>query len=561
LLFLVACQHRVATPSAAVPPEWPYHLDARAASATRGMVVSDQALATHVGEEVLAAGGNAVDAAVATAFALAVVLPEAGNLGGGGFAVVRTAAGATAALDFRETAPGAAARDMYLDADGRPTRDSLDGPRSAGVPGTVAGLAALHEKYGTRPWAELLAPAIRFADEGFPVDARLSQGVAEQQARLARWPATAALFLPGGAPPQVGTILRNPELGATLRRIANAGAHGFYHGPTAALVVAEMARDGGLISSADLAHYEAKWRTPVEVAYRGHRIISMPLPSSGGVVVAEIARLLEAWDLRALGWHSVAHLTLLAEAEQRAFADRNEYLGDPDFVPARPELLEDATITRRRATLDAEHATPSTGVKPALAEGSNTTHMAVVDAAGGAVALTTTLNELYGSGVTVGGAGFLLNDEMDDFAVKPGTPNLFGLVQGEANRIAPGKRPLSSMAPTIVVGPDGRVVAVVGARGGSRIISATFQVLSNIVDFKMDAAAAVSAPRIHHQHTPDVLAFEPEGLDAATRRALEQRGFQLKPMRFIANAPALVRDGERWTGFADPRRGGSAEGP
>ncbi len=521
--LLVACQHRPLPAPAAVPQEWPYHLDARAVTAAHGMVVSDQALASHVGVQVLAGGGNAVDAAVATAFALAVVLAEAGNLGGGGFAVVRGADDQSAALDFRETAPVAATRDMYLDASGRPTADSLEGPRSTGVPGTVAGLAALHAEYGTRPWAELLAPAIALADDGFPVDQRLRDGVRANQERLARWPASD-------------------------------------QGETAALVAAEMARDGGLITQADLAGYAAKWRAPIDVAYRGNHIVAMPLPSAGGTMVAEIARILEGYDLRALGWHSAAHLTVLAEAEQRAFADRNAYLGDPDFVPARAELLGDAYIARRRATIDVEHATPSSGVRPGLQEGVNTTHMAVVDGQGGAVALTTTLNELYGSAITVAGAGFLLNDEMDDFAAKPGTANLFGLVQGAANRIAPGKRPLSSLAPTIVVGPDGRVRAVAGARGGSRIISATFQVLSNVLDFDMDAAAAVSAPRIHHQHLPDVLAYETNGLDPATQRALEERGFKLAPMRVIANAPAIVRVPAGWSGFADPRRGGGAEG-
>jgi len=558
--LLVACQHRPLPAPAAVPQEWPYHLDARAVTAAHGMVVSDQALASHVGVQVLAGGGNAVDAAVATAFALAVVLAEAGNLGGGGFAVVRGADDQSAALDFRETAPVAATRDMYLDASGRPTADSLEGPRSTGVPGTVAGLAALHAEYGTRPWAELLAPAIALADDGFPVDQRLRDGVRANQERLARWPASAALFLPGGAPPPLGSLLRNPDLANTLRRIAAAGPAGFYQGETAALVAAEMARDGGLITQADLAGYAAKWRAPIDVAYRGNHIVAMPLPSAGGTMVAEIARILEGYDLRALGWHSAAHLTVLAEAEQRAFADRNAYLGDPDFVPARAELLGDAYIARRRATIDVEHATPSSGVRPGLQEGVNTTHMAVVDGQGGAVALTTTLNELYGSAITVAGAGFLLNDEMDDFAAKPGTANLFGLVQGAANRIAPGKRPLSSLAPTIVVGPDGRVRAVAGARGGSRIISATFQVLSNVLDFDMDAAAAVSAPRIHHQHLPDVLAYETNGLDPATQRALEERGFKLAPMRVIANAPAIVRVPAGWSGFADPRRGGGAEG-
>jgi gamma-glutamyltranspeptidase/glutathione hydrolase len=557
VLALVACRQAAVAP---VPSSWRYAGEAKPASGAHGMVVSDSALASHVGADVLRSGGNAVDAAVATAFALAVVLPEAGNLGGGGFAVVRAGDGRTAALDFREMAPEAATRDMYLDAGGQPTRDSLDGPRASGVPGSVAGLAALHAKYGSRPWAELLAPAIRLAETGVPVDERLHKAIADVAKRLERWPASAALFLPGGAPPPVGATLRNPDLAATLRRIAADGADGFYRGATAELIAAEMRRDGGLITEADLAGYAARWREPVEARYRGHRIVAMPPPGSGDVVV-EIARILDGYDLKALGWHSLAHITLLAEAEQRAFADRNEYLGDPDFGAAPPQLLSDAFVARRRATMDAEHATPSGRVKPGLAEDGNTTHMAVMDETGGAVALSTTLNQLFGSGLTVAGAGFLLNDEMDDFSVKAGVPNLFGLVQGERNRIAAGKRPLSSMAPTLVVGPDGQVVAAVGARGGSRIISATFQVLSNIVDFGMDAGAAVSAPRLHHQHTPDVLALEDGGFDDATKRGLEARGFTVKWLSVIGNAPVLTRAGGRWTGFADPRRGGGAAGP
>jgi gamma-glutamyltranspeptidase/glutathione hydrolase len=561
VLALAACHGHAQTQARPpVPPSWVYPLDAPSVSAPHGMVVSDSALASGVGASVLAHGGNAVDAAVATAFALAVTLPEAGNLGGGGFAVARGADGQAAALDFREAAPAAASHDMYLDGKGAPTKDSLAGPRASGVPGTVAGLWTLHRKLGSRPWATLVAPAIKLAEDGFPVDARLASGIAESKERLALSPASIAIFLPGGAPPAVGTTFKQPDLAATLRRIAEQGAEGFYAGATAAMVVAEMQRAGGLITAADLAAYRAVWRTPVEVDYRGHHLTSMPLPSSGGLVIAQLARMLSGWDLAGLGWHSPAHLTLLAEAEQRAFADRNEYLGDPDFVPPHPGLLSDDYIQRRRASIDPAHATPSRAVRPGLADGDHTTHFAVVDGAGGAVALTTTLNELYGSGVTIGGAGFLMNDEMDDFAVKPGTANLFGLVQGEKNAIAAGKRPLSSMSPTIVTDASGRVVLVAGARGGSRIISATFQVISNVLDFGMDAAAAVSAPRVHHQHLPDVLFFEPGGLPEETRRALAERGFELKEMKLIANSPVLLRTAAGWTGFADPRRGGGAAG-
>ena len=527
------------------------------------MVVSDSGAASHVGATTLAAGGNAVDAAVATAFALAVALPEAGNLGGGGFAVVRSAEGQSFALDFRETAPGGASRDMYLDAAGKPTPESVNGPRASGVPGSVAGLYALHQRLGRKPWRSLVEPAIELAEDGFVVDERLANGIRAAMPRLARSPASAAVFLPGGAPPVVGSTFRQPELARTLRRIAERGAAGFYYGETADLIATDMRKLGGLITAADLAAYQARWRAPLDIPYRGHHLVAMPLPSSGGIVVGQIAKILEAWDLRQLGWHSVDHLTLVAEAEQRAFADRNALLGDPDFTPARPQLLDDSYLEERRGTMDPFHATPSTDVRPGLAEGNDTTHLGVVDADGSAVALTTTLNELYGSGVTIAGVGILMNDEMDDFAARPGTPNLYGLVQGEANRIEPGKRPLSSMSPILVIdgaGADGRVLAVIGARGGGRIISATFQVLSNIVDFGMGAAAAVSAPRIHHQHQPDLLFYEPDGLGAAALEGLEGRGFHLQRLGVIASAPAIVRVSARWTGFADPRRGGGAEG-
>jgi gamma-glutamyltranspeptidase/glutathione hydrolase len=560
LASLVTCQVHAPRHEAQVPPGWTYALHEPSVTAAHGMVVSDSALASHVGAQVLAAGGNAVDAAVAVAFAMAVALPEAGNLGGGGFAVVRAADGTTHALDFRETAPRAATRDMYLGKDGTPAGDSLAGPRASAVPGAVAGLFALHQKLGARPWAELVAPAVRLAEAGFAVDDRLRSGVLEARDRLVLSAASRALYLPGGDAPAVGATFRNPDLAATLRRIAADGPADFYRGRTAELIGAEMAAGGGLITAADLAAYEVRWRTPVESTYRGRRLVAMPPPSSGGIAVAQIARLLEAFDLRRLGWHSPAHLTLLAEAEQRAFADRNELLGDPDFLGARPDLLGDDYIARRRATLDPGRATPSSSVRPGLIEGANTTHLAVVDGQGAAVALTTTLNELYGSGVTIAGAGFLMNDEMDDFSTKPGASNLFGLVQGAANRIEPGKRPLSSMAPTIVVDEDGRVLMVAGGRGGSRIISATFQVLSNVLDFGMDAAAAVAAPRVHHQHVPDVLYYEAGGLPDATLGDLGARGFSVKPMKVIASSPVLVRTGAGWSGFADPRRGGAAEG-
>jgi gamma-glutamyltranspeptidase / glutathione hydrolase len=544
-----------------VPTTWKYPLDAPSVSAQHGIVVSDSQIATHVGAQILASGGNAVDAAVATAFALAAALPEAGNLGGGGFAVVRTPDGKNAALDFREMAPRKATRDMYLGPDGKPTLESLQGHRASGVPGSVAGLWELHQRYGKTKWAQLVAPAIALAEKGFVVDPGYVESIQGQARRLAKFPASAALFLPGGAPPAVGSTWKDPDLAKVLRRIADRGPAGFYQGETAKLIADEMRRGFGLITVEDLAGYKAKWRTPLEGDYRGHHLITMPLPSSGGMAVIMIAKILEGYDVKELGYHSPKHLHVLVEAERRAFADRNSVLGDPDFVkiPAAA-LLSDAYLARKRATIDLGRATPSADIRPGPTEGTQTTHLGVVDGNGMAVALTTTLNQLYGSAVTVTGAGFVMNDEMDDFAAKPGTANLFGLVQGEKNRIEPGKRPLSSMAPTIVLSPNGKVLMVAGARGGPRIISATFQEISNVLDFGMDVAAAVNAPRIHHQHLPDLLYFEDGGLTEAERRGLAKMGHALQPQRIIAEAPAILRAGDHWTAMPDARRGGGAEG-
>lgn len=549
-----------------IPAAWPYSPEAPAMAAG-GMVTTDAPLATQVGVEVLRSGGNAVDAAVAVAFALAVVYPEAGNIGGGGFAVVRLANGEVASLDFRETAPLAATADMYLDEEGEPTDRSVTGHLAAGVPGSVAGLWALHQRYGTRPWAELLEPAIRMAEQGFIVDEDLAESVRDAAERLALFPASAALFLPGGEPLGVGTTWRNPELARTLRHIAEHGPAGFYEGETADLIVEEMRRGGGLITHEDLRRYRAIWRDPIDFEYRGHRVLSMPPPSSGGITLALIANMIEGYDLGALGWNSPGTLHLLAEVMRRAFADRNHFLGDPDFVEIPLAMLVSREYAaERRADISPTMATPSEAVAPGVLAGvrepEHTTHFGVVDAAGNAVALTTTINELYGSAVTVAGAGFLLNDEMDDFTSKPGAPNLFGLVQGEANRIEPGKRMLSAMTPVIVLDPAGQPLLVSGARGGPRIITAVFQVLSNVVDHGMDVAAAVYAPRVHHQHLPDVLYFEAGGLSPTQVQALEALGHTVQPRDgYIGNAPSLLRRGGAWTGVADPRQGGAAASP
>jgi gamma-glutamyltranspeptidase / glutathione hydrolase len=571
LLALAACGpiQPAGTESAApprVPGGWPHDLAAPPAVAPLAMVTTDAPLATEVGVAVLRAGGNAVDAAVATAFALAVVYPEAGNIGGGGFMVVRLASGETASLDFREKAPLAATRDMFLDERGEVTDRSVTGHLASGVPGSVAGLWEAHRRYGSRPWPELLAPAIRLAEEGFTVDADLAESIRDQARRLSRFPASAALFLPGGQPLAEGSTWRNPELARVLRRISGSGPAGFYDGETADLIVAEMRRGGGLITADDLRRYRAVWREPVEFDYRGHRVISMPPPSSGGLTLALIAGILEGYDLTRAGWGATETLHLTAEAMRRAFADRNHFMGDPDFVAVPRQLFLSAEYAaRQRATIRRDAATPSDRVAPGLAggggDGDHTTHFGVIDAAGNAVALTTTINDLYGSAVTVTGGGFVLNNEMDDFTAKPGTPNMYGLVQGEANAIEPEKRMLSAMTPTIVVAPDGRPLLVTGARGGPRIITAVFQVLSNILDHGMDVAAAVNAPRIHHQHLPDVLFFEAAGLADEQVRALRALGHTVQPRPgYIGNAPTILRRDGAWTGVADPRQGGTAAG-
>ena len=549
---------------AAKKGEWPYTA-ANVVKGAHGMVVSDNVIATNVGKDMLAAGGNAADAAVALAFALAVSYPTAGNIGGGGFAVTRIK-GDVKALDFRETAPASATRDMFLGADGKPKADAHDGIKSVGVPGSVAGLWELYQKLGSKKktWAELLAPAIALAENGFPIDDGFLSTMEVAGKRLQNHPVSAALFYPNGQPLAKGTMFKNPELAAVLKRIVQ-GPKGFYEGATADAIVAQMKADGGLITLADLKKYQAKWRKPIEMTYRGHKITSMPPPSSGGVTLAMIAHILEGYDLKGQGFQTPEELHYVFEAMRRSFAARNAKLGDPDFVKMPlDELLSDAWAKQQRTTISADKATPSSEIVsgPASGTGPHTTHFSIVDGSGDAVAITTTVNWWYGSGVTVKGGGFVLNNEMDDFASVPGTANGFGLVQGEANAIAPGKRMLSSMSPTIVTGPDGKVVAVLGAAGGPTIITAVFEELSNVVDFGLDIGAAVNAPRFHMQHLPDEVSYEKDGLTEATQSKLTMMGYKMKERGHIADAPAIGRSGMDWVGAAEPRRvGGLAAGP
>ncbi|MDP9349007.1 MAG: gamma-glutamyltransferase [Gemmatimonadota bacterium] len=539
--------------------------------ATGGMVSTTDRVASEIGAEILRRGGNAVDATVATHFALAVVNPEAGNIGGGGFLVVRMADGTSASLDFREMAPQKATRNMYLDPQGNVTDRSVVGHLAAGVPGSVAGMWEAHRRFGSLPWADLVRPAIHLA-EGVVVHERLARSLRDYEDRFRRFPSTAKVFLPGGRVPRVGDRFEQKELAETFRRIARDGKDGFYRGRTAELVEAEMRRGGGIMTAGDLARYEAKWRDPLRFGYRGHEVISMPPPSSGGATLAEILNILEGYDLRALGHHSPAHVHLYTEAAKRAFADRNAYLADPDFVPQpTARMASDTYAAERRASIPRDRATPSLQVQPGLGAtparaaaggGTHTTHYSIVDAKGNAVAVTTTINSLYGNLVVVEGAGFFLNNEMDDFAAKPGTPNQFGLVQGEANAIQPGKRMLSAMTPTIVLDPSGRVRLVTGSPGGPTIISSVAETVSNVIDFQMDAAASMAAPRLHHQHLPDALFYERGGLDSATVAALRAMGHDLRERGGYQGdvQTIMVLPNGELAGVADPRRGGAAVG-
>ena len=560
---------------ATFPDGWPFPPATPPVTARGGMVSTTDEFATRVGLDILAAGGNAIDAAIATGLALAVVNPEAGNLGGGGFMMVRLADGSVHALDHREKAPLAATHDMYLDEDGNVTDKSIVGHLSAGVPGTVAGLWEAHRRFGTMEWADLVEPSIRLAG-GFEVTGRLVSTLTAASDRILAFPRSARIFLPGGEVPPVGATFAQPDLASVLARLRDQGPDDFYRGETARLIAAEMSRGGGIITLADLEQYEAIWREPVAFGYRGHTAYSMPPPSSGGVTMAAIAGMVERWDLAGLGWNTPETIHLMAESFRRAYADRNEYLADPDFVELPvAELTSEAYAEERVSTISTERATPSAEVRPgldAVIDESHTTHYAVVDAAGNAVAVTTSLNSWYGGKVVVEGAGFFLNNTMDDFSAKPGTPNQFGLVQGERNAVAPGKRMLSAMSPTIVEDADGALFLVSGTPGGATIITTVLQTLFNVIDHGMNVVQAVHAPRVHHQHLPDQVFFEHGGLPGSTVQALRALGHTVVErdpgpaeayftggMSGDVQLIIVMPDGSL-AGWSDPRRGGLALG-
>ncbi len=495
--------------------------------AEHGMVVTAQHLATDVGVDVLKNGGNAVDAAVAVGYALAVVYPTAGNIGGGGFMTIRMKDGNSTFLDFRERAPAAATKTMYLDAKGDIVpRASLDGYLAVGVPGSVMGFETAREKYGTKSRQDLLAPAIRYAKDGFTLEQGDAASIENSAKRLAKDEAAAKIFLkPDGKLFSPGDKLMQPELAAVLSSIADKGTDAFYKGlPADAIVKASQAK-GGILAKQDFEQYAVRELKPVECSYRGYDIISSPPPSSGGVIICEILNILEGYPLSFLGYGSAETVHLMTEAMRYAYVDRNAALGDPDFVDNPVSTLLDKNYAKAiRAKIDINKAGASANLKPLGAkESAETTHYSIIDDEGNAVAVTYTLNGSFGAGAVAPGTGILLNNEMDDFTSKPGVPNLYGLVQGEANAIAPKKTPLSSMSPTIVT-KDGKPFMVIGSPGGSRIITITLEAILNVVDFGMDISQAVNAPRIHHQWQPDKIYFEPYALSPDTIRALISMG-------------------------------------
>lgn len=569
VFLLVACRSvsTTATPSSDIglapratahfPSTWRFQAGQPAAFAQHAMVVSNDSIASRVGRDIIEHGGNAVDAAVATGFALAVTYPFAGNIGGGGFMVIRMADGRMAALDYREIAPLAASRNMYLDENGNLTHKSIDGHLAVGVPGAVAGMAEALAKYGTMSLKDVIAPAISLAEDGFVVDSSLMRSLNGARRRLELYGAKDR-FYPNGAVIPAGKVFKQPELAWTLKQIAAQGPKGFYTGPVADSLVAEMKRGGGIISLEDLARYKPEWRTPLQTTYRGNTIISMPPSSSGGITMTEVLNILETYDTPApFGSTQWAHR--FAEANQRAFLDRNNKLGDPAFVDIPSELTTKSYAKQIRAKIDDRHHTP-TGTLVAVHEPMETTHYSVVDSHGNAVATTTTLNGGYGSGVWVRGAGFFLNNEMDDFAAKPGEANMFGLVQGEQNAIAPGKRMLSAMTPTVVLDKQGQVLMVVGGAGGPTIITGTTQVILNVLDYKMSLADAMRAPRLHHQSIPDSLQFERGGVEPAVLDSLRAMGHSPKQVGSLVNINAILRVNGGWNGVNEPRSVGGAIG-
>lgn len=532
--------------------------------ARRGMVVSAEPNATQAGVRILEQGGNAFDAAVAVGFALAVTYPAAGNLGGGGFLVALTADGRTIALDFREKAPRAATRNMYLDEKGEVIpKLSTDSHLAVGVPGTVHGLLRILDDHGSLLRSQVLAPAIRLAEEGFPVSHGLSRSLRGKKTRqhLTRFPSTTAIFYPEGRPLEFGTTLTQPDLAHTLRAIRDDGADAVYHGSIARLLVSHMRKNNGIITHDDLKAYSSKYREPFLFSYKEYQLITHPVPSSGGVTLAQILKLIEPYPLKKMGYHSAKYVHTLAEAERLAFSDRNYYLGDPDFVDVpHHQLISESYLRKRRTMISKNKARKSTRVSHGTIEHSETTHYCVVDNERNVVAVTYTLNGGYGMGAIVEGAGFFLNNEMDDFSAKPGKPNMYGLLGAEANAIAPGKRMLSSMTPMIVL-KNNQFDFTIGTPGGPTIITTNLQIFLNISEMHMNIREAIDARRFHHQWLPDIIEHEPFAFSPDTMLKLRIMGHTLKENKNIGLAAGIqVTENRLVAGYADGRGYGQALG-
>jgi gamma-glutamyltranspeptidase / glutathione hydrolase len=560
-------RHVLAVAALASTSIWAAAASPAPVAAENGMVVSAQQLATKVGVDVLEDGGNAVDAAVAVGYTLAVVYPSAGNLGGGGFMTIQLADGRRTFIDFREKAPLAARPDMYLGPDGQVVPGlSTRGHLAVAVPGTVAGLELALARYGTMKRAALVAPAIRHAEDGFVLEQGDVDILATATEDFRKDPASAAIFLDGGQPFAVGGRLVQKDLGRTLRRVAEEGAKGFYQGPVAVAIVASSRAGGGIVTQTDLDRYQARERAPVECDYRGLHVVSAPPPSAGGVVLCEMLNVLEGYGLKEMGFRSAQAVHLQIEAMRHAYVDRNSELGDPDFVKNPvARLLDRGYAARLRSAIDPDQAGVSKDIQPGVPphEGSNTTHYSIADRFGNAVSVTYTLNSRFGAKVTAAGTGVLLNNEMDDFTAKPGAPNQFGLVQGRANSIAPGKRPLSSMSPTILT-RSGRPLMVLGSPGGSRIITAVLLTIVNVVDYGMDVQEAVDAPRFHQQWLPETTELENYALSPDTQKILLGMGHRLGTVQpatqlaaILVGAPSIGGrpvGRNRFYGANDPRR-------
>ncbi len=534
------------------------------------MVASQHELASAIGVSILKKGGNAVDSAIAVGLALAVVYPEAGNIGGGGFMLIRDGKGVARAIDYREMAPKAATRDVFVDSEGNLIKgegSSSIGYRASGVPGTLAGFELAFKKYGSGKvkWKDLVEPARLLAQNGYVLSFRLAELFKAYKETLSKYPESRRIFLKNGAFYEEGEVFKQPELAKTLGRVGMLGAREFYTGKTAELIAADMKANNGLITLEDLKNYQAKEREPLKGSYRGYEILTMPPPSSGGIVMLQVLGMLEGYDVKTMPYNSAAKYHVLAEAMRRAFADRAEFMADPDFatVPVT-QLLDKKYLESRRSTIDLSKASNSKDIGHGEilgAESMDTTHFTVVDKDGMTVSNTYTINDLYGSRVTAKGTGVLLNDEMDDFAARPGKPNMFGLIQGEKNAVQPGKRPLSSMTPTIVLRKDGSTWFALGARGGPRIISAVMQSVINVIDHGMNIQAAIDAPRIHHQWLPDELLYEPFGMSPDTMSILSAYGHKFSGPSNIASATGIMIDekGVR-LGAIDSRSDGKAIG-